>query len=232
MPKDKPVKKIKIIKNGPYKVSGGIPLTEKSIIPDGKKYKYRQEKEFSPGGDYILCRCGHTKTPPFCDASHMKAGFHGEETASMEKYNLRVRRQAGPDLTLLDDDRCAFARFCHRDEGTAWELTGRSDVAHLRDEAIIAASECPAGRLTAVDRDNNPIEIDYSPSIDVLQDPSIGVSGPLFVKGGIPVESAGGKQYEARNRVALCRCGKSCNKPFCDASHVTFNFNDGNLDTD
>ncbi|HET8688843.1 MAG TPA: CDGSH iron-sulfur domain-containing protein [Methanosarcina sp.] len=40
------------------------------------------------------------------------------------------------------------------------------------------------------------------------------------MRGGIPIESADGKQYEIRNRVTLCRCGKSRNKPFCDGSHV------------
>jgi len=40
------------------------------------------------------------------------------------------------------------------------------------------------------------------------------------VRGGIPVESSEGQVYEIRNRVTLCRCGKSYNKPFCDGSHV------------
>ena len=36
-----------------------------------------------------------------------------------------------------------------------------------------------------------------------------------------------GKAYEIRNRVTLCRCGKSKNKPFCDASHIEEKYNDG-----
>jgi CDGSH-type Zn-finger protein len=39
------------------------------------------------------------------------------------------------------------------------------------------------------------------------------------VRGGITIESADGVPYEVRNRVTLCRCGRSDNKPFCDASH-------------
>ena len=35
------------------------------------------------------------------------------------------------------------------------------------------------------------------------------------------------KKYEKRNRVALCRCGKSENKPFCDGSHTECRFKDG-----
>jgi CDGSH-type Zn-finger protein len=39
------------------------------------------------------------------------------------------------------------------------------------------------------------------------------------VKGGIPVESSDGTMYDVRNRVTLCRCGRSMNKPFCDGGH-------------
>jgi CDGSH-type Zn-finger protein len=51
-------------------------------------------------------------------------------------------------------------------------------------------------------------------------------NGPYLVTGNIPVESADGEVYEVRNRVALCRCDKSSNKPFCDATHVPSNFYD------
>ncbi|MDP8996734.1 MAG: CDGSH iron-sulfur domain-containing protein, partial [Pseudomonadota bacterium] len=35
-----------------------------------------------------------------------------------------------------------------------------------------------------------------------------------------------GTAYELRNRVALCRCGASNNKPFCDGAHASVRFND------
>jgi CDGSH-type Zn-finger protein len=44
------------------------------------------------------------------------------------------------------------------------------------------------------------------------------------VLGGIPVETADGFTYEARNRQLLCRCGASLNKPFCDGSHRRVKF--------
>lgn len=62
------------------------------------------------------------------------------------------------------------------------------------------------------------------PSIGIVEDPVVGVGGPIWVRGGIPVTSAEGHDYEVRNRVALCRCGSSRNKPFCDGSHVTIRF--------
>jgi CDGSH-type Zn-finger protein len=54
------------------------------------------------------------------------------------------------------------------------------------------------------------------------------VSGPIWVKDNIDIISSDGKLYEKRNRITLCRCGKSNNKPFCDGVHVSIGFNDEN----
>jgi hypothetical protein len=67
------------------------------------------------------------------------------------------------------------------------------------------------------------IEPEFERSIGLVEDPKIGISGPIWVRGGIPVESADGNIYEIRNRVTLCRCGKSSNKPFCDSSYYPNN---------
>ena len=90
---------------------------------------------------------------------------------------------------------------------------------------IKQACDCPSGRLTACENGKD-IEPKFEKSIGVIEDPESGVSGPLWIRGGIPVESASGEQYEVRNRVTLCRCGKSKNKPFCNGSHMTSGFKD------
>ena len=61
----------------------------------------------------------------------------------------------------------------------------------------------------------------------LVEDPQEQCSGPIWLRGRIPVVSADGFAYEVRNRVTLCRCGASKNKPFCDASHYAIKFNDG-----
>ena len=43
---------------------------------------------------------------------------------------------------------------------------------------------------------------------------------PIWVRGGVKVVAADGTPYEQRNRVTLCRCGQSSNKPFCDGTHA------------
>ena len=187
-------KKITIVKDGPYLVSGGIALDERVMVSHGHERIYQQGKIFEPGGDYALCRCGHSKNPPFCDGSHIDAHFSGTEVASTVPYDQRVEIFDGPTLCLSDDERCAFARFCHREGEEVWTLTEESYDPAARKEAIQAANDCPAGRLVQHDKlDGNAIiEPALEPSISVLQDPEREVSAPLFVKGGIPLVSAEG----------------------------------------
>ena len=230
MPEDKPKGRIKIVKDGPYLVSGNIPLSEKIIVPGENEYTYEDGRDLPQSENYALCRCGKSKNPPFCDGAHIKACFIGTEVASREKYEDRAERRSGPGLDLLDDDRCAYARFCHRNKRNVWQLVDHSYSENNIQEAIRAASDCPTGRLTAVDKNGNAIEPAYEPSIQILQDQGEGVSSGIFVRGGIPIEGADGVEYEIRNRVVLCRCGKSSDKPFCDATHVSVKFSDGDQD--
>lgn len=218
--------KIKILKDGPYVVTGNVKLSEKIITSRGKGYIYREGRTLPQAKTYTLCRCGKSKNPPFCDGAHLKCDFHGEETASRESFEDRAEVLIGPDLDLKDDHRCAFARFCHRNDGTAWELTRRSDDPKLKEEAIKAASECPAGRLVAVEKNGTNLEPEYQPEIQILQDPERRVSCGIYVKGGIPIQATDGTLYESRNRVVLCRCGESANKPFCDATHIHIKYLD------
>ena len=222
--------KVTVIKDGPYAVSGKLPLKKEIIVignedepedwADGEKYP-DQEK-------YDLCRCGKSRKKPFCDGTHVKAGFNGKETASLKISPGQTGTVSGPGLVLVDvPELCAGARFCHRSGGT-WELVRNSGDPKFREIAIKEACNCPAGRLIVCEKKTGkPIEPGFKKSISLVEDPQNKVSGPLWVKGNVPIESADGKPYEIRNRVTLCRCGKSQNKPFCDGAHVEADFNDG-----
>ena len=60
--------------------------------------------------------------------------------------------------------------------------------------------------------------------IGLIEDPVEDCSGPIWLRGGISLTSADGYQYEVRNRITICRCGASRNKPFCDGSHASLKF--------
>lgn len=216
--------KIKIIKDGPYCVFGAVPLSEKIITPVGKHYEYREGKKLPQKENYSLCRCGETKTPPFCDGYHNQIDFDGKETASKLDYKTRAELLEGKEIDLRDDHRCAFLRFCHTEKGDTWNLIKESDKKEERELALKSAEECLAGRLTAVSKSGEILEKEFEPAIEILQDPEKNVGSAIIVKGQIEIEGADGERYEPRNSVALCRCGKSDNKPFCDCSHVHVNF--------
>ncbi|MDE2359551.1 MAG: CDGSH iron-sulfur domain-containing protein, partial [Betaproteobacteria bacterium] len=87
--------------------------------------------------------------------------------------------------------------------------------------------DCPSGRLVAWDNaTGNPVEHAYVASIGVIEDPAKNCSGPLWLRGGVQLVGADGFKYEVRNRMTLCRCGGSQNKPFCDGTHAAIGFRD------
>jgi CDGSH-type Zn-finger protein len=214
--------RIRVSRNGPYFVSGRVPLANMTIGYDagGFAYRWRKGREFPVPEKYALCRCGRSKTKPFCDQSHTQVGFDGTESASRKPYLKTARRLRGACLDLTDaEELCASAGFCLR-AGDIWNLMRRTRNPGKRRTVIAEGRNCPAGRLVVWTKDGQAIEPETEPGIALVRDPRAGMFGPLWVRGGIPVISAAGFSYEVRNRVTLCRCGESANKPFCDGSHT------------
>lgn len=216
------VAKIKISKNGPYLIYGKLPIQKMIIIAgsDGTATEWQHGTKYPLRKIYSLCRCGQSKNRPFCDGTHVKSNFDGSETAGEEAYLDIPKEIDGATLKLTDiEELCASARFCHR-AGGIWNLVPESSKPEKKRIAIEEACDCPSGRLVILDKQNGKIiEPHLSKSIGLIEDPKMGVSGPIWVRGRVPVESADGMTYHARNRLTLCRCGKSKNKPFCDSSH-------------
>jgi CDGSH-type Zn-finger protein len=214
---------ITVTRNGPYIVKGTVPVAEQHIVVDkeGMSIEWREGKSFEHGETFKLCRCGHSKTKPFCDDSHKAAKFIGTEVASREEYNDGVKLYPGPQLSLKDNERlCAFARFCDP-AGQVWNLVEQTDQEGPRIQFLHEAGSCPGGRLVATDNeDGADLEPRLEPSIGLVIDTRAKVNGPLWIRGGIPIIAADGYAYEVRNRVALCRCGNSSNKPYCDGTHA------------
>ena len=65
---------IKVRDNGPYKVTGRVRL----IDAEGTEYVFGDDRPF------VLCRCGQSRTKPFCDSTHSQIGFEAAERAVRE----------------------------------------------------------------------------------------------------------------------------------------------------
>jgi len=219
--------RVVVSKDGPYVVTGNVPLATQTIVADadGGSELWKQGEPIEAREKYSLCRCGRSKNAPFCDGTHAKVGFDGTETASRESYVAQAKVLDGPTMALMDAEQlCAFGRFCDP-HGKVWDQVGRTDDPDVRAMFIRQVGNCPAGRLVAWDKaTGKALEPHLPVSIGLVEDPPEGCSGPLWLRGGIAVVSADGFEYEVRNRATLCRCGASKNKPFCDGSDASINF--------
>ncbi|MCL2568330.1 MAG: CDGSH iron-sulfur domain-containing protein [Oscillospiraceae bacterium] len=216
--------KITITKNGPYVVDAGIPLKEVDSVADQEgrgvlTYQERADHGKADTNTY-LCRCGHSQNKPFCDGHHAKLGFDGTETNDKKPYDAKAEHIRGAIYDALDNQAlCAAARIC--DVGTgflnALESTHEADKQYTEH----VGCNCPSGRFTLLDKQTHQkLEPKLDPEIQLITDIPAEHLGPIYVKGGIQVTGADGFEYETRNRVTLCRCGESNNRPFCDGTHL------------
>ena len=215
---------------GPYLVYGRPPLAEQFIMPNenNESWYFQEGRHFSTEAEpTALCRCGASRRKPYCDGSHEKAMWDPTLTAQSESLLDKAEVIEGGTLEMTDNPKyCVFARFCHP-EGDAWTLTEQSSAPEARRMAIREASMCPGGRLTAWDKSSGkPFEFRFEPSLGLIEDVTIGSSGGLWIRGGIALRRETGKTYEIRNRVVVCRCGQSANKPYCDGTHAAIKWRD------
>jgi uncharacterized Fe-S cluster protein YjdI len=117
------------------------------------------------------------------------------------------------------DDRgiCEHAGFCGNRVTNVWKMVGNTSDSTVRAQVIAMVERCPSGALT-LKVDSRTVEPDLPVEIGLLDD------GPLYVTGGIAVRRVDGQPFGTRNRVTLCRCGGSKNKPLCDGTHKEIGF--------
>jgi len=80
---------------------------------------------------------------------------------------------------------------------------------------------CPTGALSVRLTDGSRPE-----KADPVNTVQVAYNGPLFVRGELELEAAPENVPGLKFRAALCRCGQSGNKPFCDNSHEDAGFRD------
>ncbi|NNC36299.1 MAG: hypothetical protein EX271_06180 [Acidimicrobiales bacterium] len=119
---------------------------------------------------------------------------------------------------------CIHVGECGRAKGALFEA-GRKpwcdpDLADT-EEAAHVVQACPSGALVHVDVDGNPI---LEPAPDNAA--HIANDGPVYLTGDLSIKGAADDMPGVKRRAALCRCGASKNKPFCDNSHREIGFKD------
>ncbi len=126
-----------------------------------------------------------------------------------------------------DAKRCIHAAECVRglpgvfdSNRKPWINPNEADA----DAVAEAVMRCPTGALHFLHHDDGPAET--APAINSI---SVHPDGPLLVRGRLEILGADGGVVLEDTRVALCRCGASRNKPFCDGSHTQAGFQEAGL---
>ena len=166
-----------------------------------------------------LCRCGMSKNKPFCDGTHIEAGFISDK-ADAKIRNTPIEysgKVEGKSVTVsYTPVLCGHIAECQRLHKAVFDPGKRPWIQPENGslEGILAVvAACPSGALR-VSVNNEPlhhIDGDES-SVQVVK------NGPYVVRNiplGAPFNGAGASEKE----YILCRCGYSKNKPFCDGSH-------------
>ncbi|MDJ0911116.1 MAG: CDGSH iron-sulfur domain-containing protein [Woeseiaceae bacterium] len=89
------------------------------------------------------------------------------------------------------------------------------------DEVKDVVLRCPTGALSVSYQDGSREE-----TADAENTVHVTYNGPLFVRGDLDIEGADADIPGLKFRAALCRCGHSKNKPYCDNSHDDAGFRD------
>lgn len=215
--------RIEITENGPYVVRGGPPIVRTAQVETelGEPIDWAPEKAVEAPDPVELCRCGASTSMPFCDHEGC-VGFDGTETADRGPFIDRAYAYEGFGFTMPDDrSLCTHSGYCGDVKTTVWAMLAESDDPEVRGRLRRMVQLCPSGRIVYVPDGGEPDEIDYGKTVALIQD------GPIWARGSIRIEAADGTPYEPRNRVTLCRCGGSTNKPFCDGTHKEVGFREG-----
>ena len=119
---------------------------------------------------------------------------------------------------------CIHIGECGRAEGELF-VGGRKpwcqpDLASDNETADVVR-RCPTGALSVEFSDGSRVE--QPADENTIQ---VAYNGPLFVRGDLQISDTPADVPELKFRAALCRCGKSANKPFCDNSHLDADFSD------
>jgi uncharacterized Fe-S cluster protein YjdI/CDGSH-type Zn-finger protein len=135
---------------------------------------------------------------------------------------MSVHKYANESIEVEWDSKlCIHTGNCTRGLGEVFDRDRRPWVrVDGADADRIAATvmTCPTGALRFRRLDGGPQE---EPPAETTIDPR--PDGPLFVRGRLRVIDGNGEPHEV-SRAALCRCGGSGNKPFCDGTHRKIGF--------
>jgi CDGSH-type Zn-finger protein len=217
--------KIIPVTNGPlYLINDSIPQVVANIEgSDGQPVKAVIK--------VALCRCGGSKNKPLCDGTHAALKFSSKNDAAVPDGtdepaappDKRKNYTTKNSITVHDNRRiCSHSAECIRNLESVFRLGERPWIYPDGDEAtkiIETIRKCPSGALSySIDGVEHRDDKTRKPKVTVSK------NGPYLVTGGIELGVENWAEGASKEHYALCRCGASKNKPFCDGMHLSIKF--------
>ena len=170
-----------------------------------------------------LCRCGESKHKPFCDGAHGKTGWTDEKQEGRQPR--KTDSYQGKKITIHDNRGiCAHVGFCTAGLPKVFQMGVEPWInpnAETVEKIISTIRKCPSGALSY------SIDGVLFDKFTEEQEIKVTEDGPYFVTGSVELQDK--DHPESEEHFALCRCGKSKNKPFCDGQHWYTQFRDNGL---
>ena len=142
----------------------------------------------------------------------------------MEEQRKITKKYSNGEVTVVwQPHLCIHSTICFRGLPNVFDPRKRPWITPENADSEVIMKQidsCPSGALTymrANIEQENAI-IDNETIVETTQ------NGPLLVYGNISIKDSSGNLTKKHKVTALCRCGASKNKPFCDGSHLNVNF--------
>lgn len=135
-----------------------------------------------------------------------------------------IKEYSNGELTVVwKPKRCIHAAICvnalpkvYDPNKKPWIEPENASIDELKSQI----DKCPSGALTYYIKGESENIKDMASNTRV----EVMANGPLLVHGTLEVKDAGGKTESKSGVTALCRCGASDNKPYCDGAHKKIDF--------
>ncbi|TXH79249.1 MAG: hypothetical protein E6Q85_00410 [Thiothrix sp.] len=138
-----------------------------------------------------------------------------------------IKEYSNGEVTIVwEPAKCIHSALCFRSLPAVFNPQARPWVnvqAASTERLVEQVKSCPSGALSYK---MNTANAAAAASVTEVVRVKVTPNGPLLVQGTIELETPQGDKVQRSTTTALCRCGASANKPYCDGSHSKIGFKD------
>ncbi len=150
----------------------------------------------------------------------------------MDKSTI-IKKYSNGEVTIVwKPGQCIHSAICWKHPDGLIKVFNPSERPWIKPEGastqeiINQVKKCPSGALSYTLNNETNLEPIKNKVIEPKTKVEIVTNGPYLLNGIFEIIDANGEIKEADQSCALCRCGGSKNKPFCDGSHTRNGFSD------